>query len=484
MKTTWIRPLTVMLLTVFLMIGCTPPVAAQETELPSKADSPEKTDYAEEVFDASYIHTIDVTISEEDWSDLLAHPTDKTKYRATVVIDDETVENVAFSTKGSSSLMYVADDENSYRYSYKINFGKGSDRKNWHGIRKINLNNMFADATNMRDYLSYRLFGKMGVAAPGASYVWLTVNGEAQGLRIAVEEVDQCFVDRAFGGEGTLYEPKHGKIKADGVQNFKKGGSVAKKNVEGADLVYVDDLPEHYPDIFDNAITEDDAETQARVIRALKYLSEQEDLETYLDTEALIRYFAVHNFLVNFDSYTGPMVKNYFLYEHEGRLSMIPWDYNLIFGEFPADAVLDHIGDSTDVVNQGIDSPLSGSPQTEADRPMWSWIVADETYRTEYHNTIDELISGYIDSGEFEEEFDALYEMLLPYVEKDPTAFYTAEEFTTAYETMREVVLLRTESIHRQLDGKLAPVSEQQEEEDRVDASNIRIADMGMLPQE
>ena len=115
---------------------------------------------------------------------------------------------------------------------------------------------------------------------------------------------------------------------------------------------------------------------------------------------------------------------------------------------------------------------------------MWSWIVADETYRTEYHNAIDELISGYIDSGEFEEEFDALYEMLLPYVEKDPTAFYTAEEFTTAYETMREVVLLRTESIHRQLDGKLAPVSEQQEEEDRVDASNIRIADMGMLPQE
>lgn len=36
---------------------------------------------------------------------------------------------------------------------------------------------------------------------------------------------------------------------------------------------------------------------------------------------------AVHNFLVNDDSYTGNMIHNYYLYEEDGRLSMIPWDY-------------------------------------------------------------------------------------------------------------------------------------------------------------
>jgi len=44
------------------------------------------------------------------------------------------------------------------------------------------------------------------------------------------------------------------------------------------------------------------------VIRALKALSAKEDLDEYLDTEEIIRYFAVHNFLATYDSYTGLML--------------------------------------------------------------------------------------------------------------------------------------------------------------------------------
>lgn len=479
-----IRMLLTIMLAVLMTIGCMSYAAALETAPSSENNTAEDNDYAGFLFDTSIVHTIDVRISQEDWSDLLEHPTDKTQYKADVVIDGETVDDILFSTKGHSSLMYVADDENSYRYSFKLYFGNGADRQTWHGLGKLNLNNMFADATGMRDYLSYGLFGKMGVAAPRASFVWLTVNGEAQGLRVAIEEVDQSFLDRVFGGEGTLYQPEHEELDVEAVQNLKAGGSAAAESVNGADLVYADDLPEHYSDIFDNAITADDAETQARVIRALKSLSEREDLEEYLDTEALIRYFAVHNYLVNFDSYTGPMEHNYYLYEHDGRLSVIPWDYNLIFGEFPADGLLDHLSDSTLVVNQGIDSPLSGSPAPEAERPMWSWIVEDEAYLEAYHNALEELIEEHVDSGEFEVEFDALYEMLLPYVEQDPTAFFSSEEFTTAYETLRQIVLLRAESIRLQLEGELSSVTEQQLESARVDASSISIADMGIIPQD
>ena len=479
-----IRSLLIIMLAVLLTVGCMPSAMALDIDPSSENEPEEAPDYGEAMFDTSFVHVIDVQISEEDWSDLLEHPTEKTQYKADVVIDGETVDDILFSTKGHSSLMYVADDENSYRYSFKLYFGNGSGTQTWHGLRKLNLNNLFADATDMRDYLSYGLFGKMGVAAPRASFVWLSVNGEEQGLRVAIEEVDQSFLDRVFDGEGTLYQPEHEELDVEAVQNIKAGGSAAAESVNGADLVYADDLPEHYSDIFDNAITADDAETQARVIRALKSLSEREDLESYLDTEALIRYFAVHNFLVNYDSYTGPMEHNYYLYEHDGRLSVIPWDYNLIFGEFPADGLLDHLSVSTLVVNQGIDSPLSGSPATEAERPMWSWIVEDDAYRAAYHNALEELIAEHVDSGEFEEEFDALYEMLLPYVKQDPTAFFSSEEFTTAYETLRQIVLLRAESIRRQLDGELSAVTEQQSESARVDASSVSIADMGIIPQD
>ena len=41
---------------------------------------------------------------------------------------------------------------------------------------------------------------------------------------------------------------------------------------------------------------------------------------------------AVHEFVVNLDSLSGNMAHNYYLYENDGQLNIIPWDYNLSFG--------------------------------------------------------------------------------------------------------------------------------------------------------
>ena len=138
------------------------------------------------------------------------------------------------------------------------------------------------------------------------------------------------------------------------------------------------------------------------------------------------------------------------------------------------------MSDSALIVNQGVDSPLSGSPATEEERPLWSWILADESSRSQYHDVLETLISEHILSGELAEELDAAYEMILPFVEKDHTAFCSPEAFTAAYRTLREIVVLRAESIRRQLDGELSAVTELQAESDRVDASDIVITDMGI----
>lgn len=80
--------------------------------------------------------------------------------------------------------------------------------------------------------------------------------------------------------------------------------------------------------------------------------------------EEVIRYFVVHNFVCNGDSYTGTMIHNYYLYEEDGRLSMLPWDYNLAYGTFQP-------SDTTETVNTPIDTPVSGG--AGEDRPMVSW---------------------------------------------------------------------------------------------------------------
>ena len=69
-------------------------------------------------------------------------------------------------------------------------------------------------------------------------------------------------------------------------------------------LQYIDDDPESYQNIFGNAKTDVTSNDEARLIESLKKLSSYEDLEDVLDMDAVLRYFVVHNFVVNGDSYT------------------------------------------------------------------------------------------------------------------------------------------------------------------------------------
>ena len=81
--------------------------------------------YADKLFDRTYVHQININLADEDWTELLADPTSKIKYPAQIEIDGETFNNVTFSTKGYSSLYFVAyGEEESRRYSFKVNFGK------------------------------------------------------------------------------------------------------------------------------------------------------------------------------------------------------------------------------------------------------------------------------------------------------------------------------------------------------------------------
>ncbi|MDO4416224.1 MAG: CotH kinase family protein, partial [Erysipelotrichaceae bacterium] len=250
-------------------------------------------------------------------------------------------------------------------------------------------------------------------------------------------------------------------------------------DAKGSDLKYTDDEISSYSDIFDNNETDASEEDQQKVIAALKALSENDSLETYLDTDEVIRYFAAHNFVLNYDSYTGNMLHNYYLYENEGKLSMLPWDYNLAFGAFGGAGGQKNAGSdqATSLINTGIDTPLSGV--SEGQRPMWSWIASDEAYLNQYHDVYDELLSSYFESGDFEKEIDQLYELILPYVEKDPSAFYTAEEFTSAVRTLKQVCMLRAESIRAQLNGELSCRTDEQDPEKQIDASDISIQSMG-----
>lgn len=497
----------------------------------------------------------------------------------------------------------------STRYSFKLEFDHYEDGKTYHGLDKLCLNNLIQDNTMMKDYLVYQMMDDFGVDAPLCSYAYITVNGEDWGLYLAVESVEDSFLQRNYGNDsGNLYKPdsmsfgggrgngkdfnfddfdfdddtnsqdmpqkdlngemadgdfpappdnqdsdfpappdgqsdteqgqwqagnsdafsergngfgggmpSDGKMPSgdeipngggmpsddempngDGMPNgdempngggmpsdgempndgempsdsgmpnggrMPNGGGMPNGGARGSDdvkLKYIDDNVESYSNIFDNAKTDITSADQKRLISSLKNLSECTDLENTVDIDEVLRYFVVHNFVCNGDSYTGSMIHNYYLHEQDGQLAMIPWDYNLAFGSFQ-----NSNADSS--VNADIDNPVSGG--SADDRPMVGWIFSDEKYTQEYHELFSEFIARWFSDGQLAQMIEDTQALIKPYVEKDPTKFCTTEEFETGVQALETFVTLRADAVSRQLSGDTSA----------VDTSGLDISDMGNM---
>ena len=487
--------------------------------------------YENRLFDNTKVHTIDIVM--DDWDEFISNATSEEYYTAAMVIDGEAYKNVGIRGKGNTSLSNVAS-MNSNRYSFKVEFDHYDNSITYHGLDKLSLNNLIQDTTMMKDYLTYTMMNEFGAATPLCSFVYITVNGEDWGLYLAVEGVEDSFLERNYGSNyGELYKPDsmsfgggrgNGKDfnmddfmnreeSADGTkqgammpgrENFDpsqipegfggempnmdnfdpsqmQGGApqmpgMTQGNSENGNkssfgsrgssdvmLQYVDDNTSSYSNIWNNAKTDITNADQTRLIESLKKLSSGEQIESVVDIDAVIRYFVVHNYVCNGDSYTGSMIHNYYLYEENGQMAMLPWDYNLAFGTFQG-------GDVQSAVNTPIDAPVSGG--AGEDRPMWNWILSDESYTEMYH----QYFAEFLNTVDVQTIIDNAYNLIKPYVEKDPTAFYTYEEFETGVETMRQFCALRSESISMQLTN-----GETTSNMSYVDASALTLSDMGSM---
>ena len=261
-----------------------------------------------------------------------------------------------------------------------------------------------------------------------------------------------------------------------GGNGFPGGGFGGFGGMGGSDvkLKYSDDNADSYSNIFDNAKTDITGADKKRLISSLKDLSNYENLEEVVNMDEVLRYFVVHSFLVNGDSYTGTMVHNYYLHEDDGQLEMIPWDYNLAYGTFMGNDALGN-------VNDPIDTPVSGGNMDE--RPMVGWIFSSDEYTEMYHEYYQKFVDEFVESGKLLRLIDETAEMIAPYVQKDATAFCTYEEFQAGVEAIRGFCELRGESVKGQLDGTIPSTEEGQKADSSalIDTGDLNLSDMGTM---
>lgn len=418
-------------------------------------------EYVNRLFDFRKVHTMD--IQTEDWEEFLENAEAEEYISGTVVIDQDIFYQVGIRAKGNNSLR-LTDEYGHSRYSMKLEFDHYVDGGNYYGLDKLSLDASFQDNSYMKTSLVYDMMRYMEVPAPLCSYVWVTVNGEDWGLFLAVEEPEEGFARRNFGSRyGQLYKPDYRSL-----------------NDENADvaLQYVDDNPASYDNIFRNAKFEVSYRDQERLIEAIRILNQEEELEQAVNVDEVLRYFTVQVFVMNWDSYIGYTGHNYFLYEEDGKISILPWDYNLAFGTY-ALGMTNPLRNPEILINYPVCTPAEGSVMTN--RPLYHNLMKQDEYFNRYLEYFDKLISEYFESSYFQNWIEDTFQLIASYVEKDPTAFCSFEDYCLAVDTLKQVCGLRAESVRLQLDGEIPATLKGQKEypERKVEASFVRLEDLG-----
>lgn len=491
-------------------------------ELPSDKTFFISTDYEAKLFDSSYVHEIDIQIPKVNWDYMVLHAMEEQYVHCDVVIDGETIRNVAIRPKGNSSLAAIKK-QGSDRFSFKIEFDHYRDNITYHGLDKLALNNLGQDVSCMKDFLTYQMMNAMGVPSPLTSYTHVTLNGKDFGLYLAVEAIEDSFAYRNYGTSyGNLYKPEcfvinnvtpsafaetemDSEIFSRDYSTLGKGerfdilgtfveapfNAAFGNEMQTAAFHYLGDEEERYKVFFDSAVFKETKKSKTALIQAIKTLNSP-DYRSAIDEDSLIPYFVVHNFVNNYDSYTGVFVHNYYLREKDGKLSLIPWDYNLACGVFTiGNAMKSFLGsdspymvdlqvgeamdDSTSMVNYPIDTPTF--TVTVEDRPLLSAVLLDPELKEKYHEEFTHLLSSFFASGRFEACFQHTREIIRPYVE-DNLTFYSPEKVAVAMDAVHDYFTLRTESVQRQLEGNLPSTMEGQKEDyqNLVDASTLDLS--------
>lgn len=466
-------------------------VALQICCLGMNSQTTQEKNYAETLFTLGKIASIDIHMPDSTWQAIVGNPSDKKYHTCSVTINGEAFDQVAIRTKGASSLDDVKTMK-SDRYSFTLKLNKYRKGQKYHGMTKLLLNNNIWDATQMKDAVVYDMCRYIGLPAPLTNYVRISLNGKYFGCYLMVEAVDKHFCRRNYPDEETnIYKPYH-------------------------NLAYEGEDMKNYSEIANfNKVNGDEVSMQ-RVVAALRSVEEGKDIEAHIDVENIMKYMALQTIVVNYDCMTGHNTQNYYLRESDGKISLIPWDYNLAWGGYPDDegdfgdfgSFGDFEGfsdwgnfnpsempqwdempmsesfwskeDVKKIVNFPIDTPFSCDLSK---RTFFMNLLANETYKSRYYHYLKLLCNKYIKGGGFQKIVATINKEIGTFVGTEDNAFYSNKRFHEAMRTFDTLLQKRAASVLGQIKGTIPSTWDAQkaEPEKLINSDDINLSDLGGL---
>ncbi len=482
-------------------------VFATDTE--RKLPATNETLYTKNVFDKNSVIEMNIVISEDNLSNLFENAAQEEYVLCDIEINGVKYQNAAIRAKGNSSLSMVSSSD-SDRYSFKVKFDEYVSGTTLDGLSKINLNNMIGDYTYMKEYLSYDMFSYLGVQTPAFAFANIKINGEEWGGYLAIEAIEEEFIERYFGAygvtNGNLYKPetmemgsagKGGNNANNAMPNFdsedmqKVRQRLQERSNQTADADISDTaMPQQPADIgaggnaaaaqapmaFNNAgkmnggmgrgganganlvYTDGEISSYSAIFDSAVFNTTDEKdnrrviemIKNLNDKTDIEKYLDVENVLKYF-------AVNTFIVNLDGYASNMKHNYYLyeLDGKcyiLPWDFNLAfggfNSGDASSVINFPIDAPYTDSAENS---PLISKLLEIDEYKELYHSYLRDLAENY--AAQSTTMIDKLDSLIGEAVKEDATSFTDYDSYKAAAEQLKLYMQDRSKSILAQLDG-------------------------------
>jgi spore coat protein CotH len=277
-----------------------------------------------DLFEPGTLNDLRLFMNSRDLQQLRDTFEENTYYQADLEWRGIRVRSVAIRSRGHATRDPV-------KPALRIDFDRYVDGQRFLGLKSLMLDNLWQDATLVRESVTMALFTKLGQPAPREAFTRLFINDVYQGVYTSVEAIDSDFLSRAFGdGGGYVFEyqwqsPFAGEFLGQSLQPYK----VRFKPESHA----LEDDTSLYSPLLDLFLEVNQPESATW----------RESVERYLDIPGFLTHVAVETFVSELDGLLGFWtMNNFYVYRPTGstRHYFLPWDRDRSFQTIESSVML------------------------------------------------------------------------------------------------------------------------------------------------
>ncbi len=368
-------------------------------------------------FSDTKVTEIDIVIKPQTYLNLFEEKNKRKEYPVFASIDGGEYFPVNINTRGSGAFTYSMMRK-SPRLPLKLSFDAysfGSDLFDNQSLKLISTNNLY---TLVSEFLALKIFEHMGYPATEARPVFLTMNGVDYGLYLGVEAINRDFIIKHFG--------------YDSLKNCNLYKSV--------DLISIDDGTVYSNQYFGNLVHVFGNTDHSNIFHLFNSVQWNEDYTKYINVDDVIKFFACcvcSGGADTFMSYAYGCIHNFYLYESNGKFTLIPWDLSYAFNCFGN--------------NQSIFPDKANSTTTE----FFDKIMSEEENRKKYVAYIEEIRETFLKPEIINPLLTEFTDSLREYCARDRSTDYSTEvslsHITDGNVLLDGNIILAVNEVYRQL---------------------------------